>query len=452
MDAFTKPGDVVEFTVLKSQPDSDKALELLQKIHSKVKPIMKVHGWVLPVLAEFFPKNPNLLGININRGQKICLRLRPAHDPHSFLPLEEELIGTMLHELTHNHRGPHDEIFNKFLDSLWTEYDSLSRTGYTGEGFLGSGRRVGEGVSHDGGLTMREAREKALKSFEEKERVRKVLGKGGRLGGREVETRGRRMGDVLADAAERRLKALKGCGGQDGEDAQHDHTSGSSQKDLPKEVQEEIERAEKDSRRVVIDLTQEDSDDEKEEEFGSEEFKSTKGKRKANMEKNEEEDRKPDLTREESPDLIIVSSTSTSTTSQQPTKKKRPAPSSPPSSSSNRRPPPSTSTSSLSASTSQVSSEGWACELCTYFNPSSLHLSCSICLAERPSVASSSSSATTSTSSTMPSTMTLKSITGTKKQVVMRPSDEFWYCGYCGKEMEKMFWTCGDCGRMKESS
>jgi len=23
---------------------------------------MKAHGWVLPVLAEFFPKNPNLLG------------------------------------------------------------------------------------------------------------------------------------------------------------------------------------------------------------------------------------------------------------------------------------------------------------------------------------------------------------------------------------------------------
>lgn len=45
------------------------------------------------------------LGININRGQKICIRLRPANDPNSFLPLEEELIGTMLHELTHNHRG-----------------------------------------------------------------------------------------------------------------------------------------------------------------------------------------------------------------------------------------------------------------------------------------------------------------------------------------------------------
>ena len=23
---------------------------------------MKAHGWILPTLAEFFPKNPNLLG------------------------------------------------------------------------------------------------------------------------------------------------------------------------------------------------------------------------------------------------------------------------------------------------------------------------------------------------------------------------------------------------------
>ncbi|GAA6025692.1 hypothetical protein JCM11491_005225 [Sporobolomyces phaffii] len=152
MNGAAVPGDVVEVTVLKSQPDSDKALELLRKIHSKVKPIMRVHGWVLPTLAEFFPKNPNLLGININRGQKICIRLRPAHDPHSFLPLEEELIGTMLHELTHNHRGPHDEVFNKFLDGLWNEYDALAAKGYAGEGFLGHGRRVGEGVAHDAGV------------------------------------------------------------------------------------------------------------------------------------------------------------------------------------------------------------------------------------------------------------------------------------------------------------
>lgn len=194
-----RPGEVGAITVLKSQPRADEALDLLRKIHSLVKPIMKKHGWHLPVLSEFFPKNPGLLGININGGAKICIRLRPADDPSSFLPLEESLIGTMLHELTHNVRGPHDDVFFKQLDALQDEYDELRAKGYSGEGFLGRGNRVGEGVAHDTGVSIREAREKALRNFEERERVRKVLGKGGRLGGATPETRGKRMGDILAE-------------------------------------------------------------------------------------------------------------------------------------------------------------------------------------------------------------------------------------------------------------
>lgn len=91
------------------------------------------------------------------------------------------------------------------MDGLWKEYDSLAAKGYTGEGFLGSGRRVGEGISHDSGLSIREAREKALKTFEEKEKMRKLLGTGGKLGGKAVETKGRRMGDILADVSLLRL-------------------------------------------------------------------------------------------------------------------------------------------------------------------------------------------------------------------------------------------------------
>ncbi len=35
------------------------------------------------------------------------MRLRPARDPDSFLPYDN-VLGTMLHELVHNVRGPHD--------------------------------------------------------------------------------------------------------------------------------------------------------------------------------------------------------------------------------------------------------------------------------------------------------------------------------------------------------
>lgn len=50
------------FTHLKDRPRADKALPLLQRIASLVKPIMRKHGWLLPVLSEFFPESPNLVG------------------------------------------------------------------------------------------------------------------------------------------------------------------------------------------------------------------------------------------------------------------------------------------------------------------------------------------------------------------------------------------------------
>lgn len=96
---MSKPGDVLEFQVLTTKPKSDEALALLKKIHSLVKPIMRKHLWTLPLLAEFFPKQENLLGVNINRGAKICIRLRPFHSPDSFYDMDS-LVGTMLHELS----------------------------------------------------------------------------------------------------------------------------------------------------------------------------------------------------------------------------------------------------------------------------------------------------------------------------------------------------------------
>ena len=53
---------IQSFTHLKGRPKADQALPLLQRIASLVKPIMRKHGWVLPVLAEFFPESPNLVG------------------------------------------------------------------------------------------------------------------------------------------------------------------------------------------------------------------------------------------------------------------------------------------------------------------------------------------------------------------------------------------------------
>lgn len=55
---------VETFTHLKGRPKSDDALPLLQRIASLVKPVMRKHDWKLPVLAEFFPNDPSLLGLS----------------------------------------------------------------------------------------------------------------------------------------------------------------------------------------------------------------------------------------------------------------------------------------------------------------------------------------------------------------------------------------------------
>ena len=50
------------FTHVKDMPKADRALPMLKRVASLVKPIMRKHGWILPTLSEFFPDSPNLLG------------------------------------------------------------------------------------------------------------------------------------------------------------------------------------------------------------------------------------------------------------------------------------------------------------------------------------------------------------------------------------------------------
>ena len=63
------------------------------------------------------PRNPRLLGLNVGAGVEVKLRLRRAGRDHDFIPYEE-VLDTMLHELCHNQRGPHDAQFYKLWDEL----------------------------------------------------------------------------------------------------------------------------------------------------------------------------------------------------------------------------------------------------------------------------------------------------------------------------------------------
>ena len=75
-------------------------------------------------------------GFNVNRGRKIALRLRQPHNEDDFID-EESITETMLHELAHNVRGPHDDEFFRVLDGLTMEWYDLrfrQRFGLTGTG------------------------------------------------------------------------------------------------------------------------------------------------------------------------------------------------------------------------------------------------------------------------------------------------------------------------------
>ncbi|KAG7099776.1 hypothetical protein E1B28_001588 [Marasmius oreades] len=246
---------VKAFSHLKNLKDSGNALHMLQRIASLVKPIMKKHDWELPCLAEFYPDTQNLLVMthyqhgaapaqmvseDVNGGEKILLRLRSPHDPGRFLELDG-VVQTMLHELTHNVHGPHDDKFYRYLSRLQDEFDALVSSGYSGEGFFGKGQRLGVNVSHN--LPPHLARAKALEAAEKRRRLGQVMGGGMRLGGSSQSNQTLSPRELAVRAAERRARDEKTCG----------------QGDI---AMREAEKASKDSiQNDVIDLTLSDDEE-----------------------------------------------------------------------------------------------------------------------------------------------------------------------------------------------
>ncbi|KAJ7070561.1 WLM-domain-containing protein [Mycena amicta] len=312
---------VNSFTHVKGPPKQQaRALEMLQRVASLVKPIMRKHGWILPELSEFFPAQANLLGLNVNGGQKILLRLRPAHSPDTFLE-EEGVVQTMLHELTHNVHGPHDDKFYKFLSGLQDEYDALQRSGYAGEGFFSKGHRVGTNVSHN--LPPHLARSKAIEAAEKRKQTAQVLGGGGRrLGSGRTNMENLSPRELIARAAERRARDEKECGS--GEVAQR-----------------EAEKAANESiKHDVIDLTQDSESD--------------------------------DITAP--PSKVVAAQRAPPSTSVK-SKSVRPAPAIPN--------PPSKVPRLHAVSNSRKASAEWTCAVCTLIN-AAIALQCDACLSDRP--------------------------------------------------------------------
>ncbi|KAF4684129.1 hypothetical protein FOZ63_026692 [Perkinsus olseni] len=104
--------------------DDDKAQRMLNSAAQLVIPIMKKRRWRVAHMMEFVPKNNRLLGLNVNRGLAVKIRLRRNKDPGHFLSYMD-VLGTVLHELVHNSYGPHNATFYKCLDSIKAECEVL---------------------------------------------------------------------------------------------------------------------------------------------------------------------------------------------------------------------------------------------------------------------------------------------------------------------------------------
>lgn len=170
------------------------ALNILYDVANAVGPLMEHYGFKVGLLSEMSPKNAQLLGLNVNHGQKIYLRLRPHGMDQTFLPMYE-LMGTMLHELTHNLFGPHDVKFYKKLDEL---EDKLNELRIQAIKFAGEGRALGGRA----GLDERRARDVKLN--------RQFQGGVHKLGGGE-QAKGMSLQDLVRQAAIKRFEDGKWC-------------------------------------------------------------------------------------------------------------------------------------------------------------------------------------------------------------------------------------------------
>eukprot|EP00871_Galdieria_phlegrea_P004391 jgi/Galph1/4953/GphlegSOOS_G3603.1 len=122
--------------------DDFRARKILTEVANRVQPIMAKKKWTVLKLIEFTPKDKKLLGLNVNQGEEIRVRLREAVDNQVFMPIES-IIGTVLHELVHNVYKSHNKDFYSLLNVVVEEFESLRHHGGSSTWFTYSCNRLG---------------------------------------------------------------------------------------------------------------------------------------------------------------------------------------------------------------------------------------------------------------------------------------------------------------------
>lgn len=194
---------------LKRFADQKLANDLLHQIAKLVAPVLHEYNLKVGTLCEMFPKNRNLLGLNINRGQKILLRLRQYSNEKQFYPLYD-LVGTMFHELTHNIYGSHDNNFYKFLDKLIKRFEEIQTGALTG--YYCEEEKLGtRGSPAFGYISIREKRIKAFSKGKYKAESRRLGSLGGETSPSEQSMQTHQLRRLMLEAAERRRRDATWC-------------------------------------------------------------------------------------------------------------------------------------------------------------------------------------------------------------------------------------------------
>jgi hypothetical protein len=212
--------EIVKTVELSSMPNPALAKDLLERLRLATKVVVAKRKWRVPVLKEFYPKNGGLLGLNVNGGQSIMIRLREARDQFTFLPWHS-LLGTLVHELTHNEIGAHSAEFYKMMETVYDEVEASS--GSTGSlwgpkvpqapkyNFDGPSAKLGGGqLARKVGTSKEDVRKLAAEAA-----LRRIEGGGNNagghvLGGSETSTVKSRK-QLFLEAEERRRQDQDGC-------------------------------------------------------------------------------------------------------------------------------------------------------------------------------------------------------------------------------------------------
>ncbi|CCW66965.1 unnamed protein product [Phytomonas sp. Hart1] len=99
--------------------NDDVAQSYMKYIIERIALILPRRGWHIGILKEFYPSKSSLLGLNIQQGVEICIRLRVPGNKQTFLPFHE-VVCTALHELAHCQEKKHNMLF-------WNLYYELLR-------------------------------------------------------------------------------------------------------------------------------------------------------------------------------------------------------------------------------------------------------------------------------------------------------------------------------------